>query len=345
MTQSSGKSRGYLSLLVAGGLFAVLCMPALAQVSEGVDGINIATSSVPYTIESIPGSADPIGDFVVGPGKVQLDIKPGESKTIMMSVTNRIGNTRDFRVAVEDMQGSAEPGKTVDLLGSVQGPYTLRDYIQLPFETITLEQGQRVRFPVTISIPADAEPGGKYGSVLVNTVAVKRDDASDGSLTSQSPIIARIGTLFFITIPGDVVRDGQLVDFAIPSGSFHTAGPINMSILFENKGSIHLTPSGDISVRNIFGQEVGSVVLDPWFAMPQSYRSREVIFDRPGLFGRYEATLTLDRGYEDQVDSATIVFYVLPWKPLVGIGVALFVLVFLFRFFFSTFEFRRKGVS
>lgn len=266
-----------------------------------------------FDTEVVPGANTPAGDFVVGPGKFELELAPGETKSFFLSVTNRLGQERSFAIEVEDAVGSADPGKTVDLLGGARGPYTIADYISIPEESFTLEHSRRARIPVTISVPPDAEPGGRYGSVLFNTVANPDSGAGDGDIASQSPVIARIGTLLFLTISGDAEKAGQLVDFTtVPKQTVFQSGPINFGISFENTGSVHLAPAGTLTITNILNEKVGEVELDPWFALPNSVRFREVIWNREVLFGKYTATLALDRGYDDKQDIATVTFWVLP---------------------------------
>jgi hypothetical protein len=304
---------------------------------------TITTATNPYKIESIPGAGFE-KDFVVGPGKVELTLKPGESKTIDMFVANRTGDDRTFKMSVEDAEGSQNTEQPVVLLGDKHGPYSLKDYISIPQTTFDLTQAKQAVVPVTITIPKDAEPGGLYGSVLVQTVAVKGVPGNTGGTVPQSPIIARVGTLFFITVPGDVETSGQLKDFStIPKQKWFQSGPIHFQVLFENTGRIHLTPYGELHIKNMLGEEVGMVQLDPWFALPGSLRLREVIWERSYLFGRYTATVQVNRGYGDKVDTMSYTFWVLPWK-LIALGlVGLFLIIFLIRTLFKKFEFRRKG--
>ncbi len=301
------------------------------------------TADKPYIVESL-GVGDRVeGDFVVGPGKVELEIKPGTSKTVMMMVSNRIGKTQDFSLSTEDVTANKDPSVTVQLLGGQRGPYTLKDYIQLPTTKITLEHGQRARFPVTISVPADAEPGGRYGSVLVKTLAVEANDGREENIVPQSPIEARIGTLFFVTISGETERSGNLLELnTVPDSAWFEQGPITFGILFDNTGSVHLAPYGRLSITNILGDEVGFVELDPWFALPKSQRFREVLWNNSNLFGRYTATLELNRSYDDVIDYDSVTFWVLPWKLVLGGFAGLFFVLFLMRSFFKKFEFKRK---
>lgn len=297
----------------------------------------------PYPIEGIPGGDYVVGDFVVGPGKIDLTIEPGMSRTVEMTVTNRTGERRRFNLTVEDAAGSQDPATSVVLLGDDRGPYSIKDYISLPAKSFELEHNQRARVQVTINVPRNAEPGGLYGSVLVDTVAVDAVPGDGMGTAPQSAIIARIGTLFFVTIPGAVERSGSLIDFTtVPEQTFFQSGPVNFGIYFENTGTMHLAPYGEVSIRNMMGDEVGNVALEPWFVLPQSKRLREVTWNRELLFGRYVATVQVNRGYDDIIDTESFTFWVLPWKIVLGAFALVFLVVFIIRAFFRTFEFKRK---
>lgn len=317
---------------------------AATSTESVVSGTEQVWDSSWYQEDDIPGGGRVYGDFVVGPGKVELEINPGESKTVPMTVTNRTGELREYKLEIEDMTASRDPSQTVVLLGEERGPYSIQDLISIPGYTLRLAHNSRATIPVTISVPEDAEAGGRYGSVLIKTVAIKSEITDDGGLSPQSPIEARIGTLFFLTIPGETNKSGELKDFnTIPDQNWFQEGPIKFGVMFENTGSIHLTPRGSLSITNIFDQEVGYVQLDPWFAMPGSLRFREVIWNSEYLLGRYTATVEIDRSYDGIIDTMSVTFWVLPWKLMVSVFAGIFLLVWLLRTFFKKFEFRRKS--
>jgi hypothetical protein len=335
---------------------ALLLVPILSHAQEPeVESVPEQTESATttpvvtslenlYPVEALfAEEGDVPGGFVVGPGKSELTIKPGESQTIEVIVSNRTGESRQFNLTAEDATGSASGETTVVLLGSDRGPYSLKDYVKVPYKSFVLGHNQRARIPVTVSIPADAEPGGLYGSLLVDTVAIESVAGNTGGTVPQSAVIARIGTLFFITIPGAVEKDGNLVDFnTIPKKLFYQSAPINFGILFDNRSSIHLAPYGEIRITNMFGEEVGFQKLEPWFVLPKALRLREVGWNREFLFGKYTATVYVNRSYDDIVDEMSYTFWVLPWKPVLGIFAGLFLVFFIIRAFFRNFEFTRK---
>ncbi len=291
-----------------------------------------------YSVETLP-DVGVSRDFVVGPGKFEAVMEPGETRTVEMKVTNRMGDERSFQASVEDFTGSKSLTQTVQLLGGERGPYSLRDYLTPERKTFTLKHGERATLRITVSVPADAEPGGRYGSVLISTVS-KADERARGG---GAAIVARIGSLFFITVPGEVNKAGSVTDFQVQGGDkLLSSGPVRFDILYENTGSVHLTPYGEIAISNIFGQQVAFFEIEPWFAMPDSIRLRQVEWKRELLFGKYTAVASINRGYNNIVDEKSYSFWVIPWKLLIGAFAIILILVIVLLWILSKFEIRRK---
>tara|TARA_B100000508_G_scaffold5640_1_gene4408 strand:- start:1208 stop:2263 length:1056 start_codon:yes stop_codon:yes gene_type:complete len=323
-----------------------------AQEEETVeDAAAISTTTEEVTAESKPelwykserifGNIQ-VGDFVVGPGRTEVEVTPGETVVREITVTNRISDNREFKLELEDITGSTDGSAAVSLTGTKRGPYSIRDYVTYPQEEFRLELGERARIPITISIPPNTEPGGYYGSVLVSTI--RPSQRSEEGSAPTSPIIARVGSLFFITVKGDARREGQVLDIKTTNDQWwYEEGPVEFNILTENSGTVHLNPYGEVSITNMFGEEVGFVELEPWFVLPGSLRVRELTWDREFLLGRYKVTARVNRGYDDVVDEVTTSFWVMPWKVVGGIFLVFFIIIFGIRGFFRTFEFKRKG--
>lgn len=249
-------------------------------------------------------------DFVVGPGRIELEVAPGTSEIFELTITNRLGVDKDFAITLEDIAGSEDPAQAVVLLGSDAGPNSLRDLITLPTETIAIAHGERVRVPVTVTLPADAGPTGRYGSVVVSVTS----DANPANTGASSAIVSRIGTLVFVTTPGEVERQGNLEKFAvIGDKTWLKKGPVNFGILFRNSGNTHLNPYGEIRIFNMLNQEVGREEIPPWYVLPNAARLREIAWEKEPVFGRYTAVLSLYNGYENTPITDTYTFYVVSW--------------------------------
>ncbi len=351
-TNSKNLSQNFLALTFFLAIFVPLSLSAQTVQENSSEGSNSEVStSTPsdstainapwFRLEKLNGDNFNQGDFVVGPGRIEIEGKPGETIVKEISVTNRISDNHTFELTVEDIEGSDDPDTSVVLLGAEKGPYTIKDYVSFPNKTFTLNLGERAWVPVTISIPPNAEPGGFYGSILISTI---RESENASNETAKSPVIARVGTLFFLTVPGDIKREGYTKELSLMNKKWwYESGPINLNILYENKGSVHLNPYGEIRIKNTFGEEVGFLEIEPWFALPESLRTREVTWDREMLFGRYVVTAHINRGYDDIIDEVSTSFWVLPWKIVGGTFLVVFIIIFAVRIFFRTFEFKKKA--
>jgi len=204
-----------------------------------------------------------------------------------------------------------------------------------------------------VRVPAGAEPGGRYAGVIVSTLNNYNKDTEEAGAKGGVPLIARTGTLLFVTIPGVVNKDGELSAFQTEGKHwlFSSGKDVNFQIVFDNKGSIHLNPSGILSVKNIFGQEVKMTMLDPWFVMPASVRTKTLpYFATPEesrlMIGRYTAEVDILRSYNNLSDKKSLVFWVIPWQLILIVIVVLLLVVWLVRFtshwIGGHFEFRRK---
>ncbi len=306
-------------------------------------------------LSSLPGQASALriedltnveveGDFTIGPGKTEVFLDPGEETIREIKITNRTGRAVDFRITTEDFRGTATGETPLQLLGTERGPYSLVDYLDPETQEFTLGHGQRMILPVKISIPEDAEPGGRYGAVLVSALPPPLEgEEAEERAKGQVRVIGRIGSLFFVRVKGDVEEEGSLTGFKTADNSqVYVKGPIDFELFYENTGSVHLNPYGKIEIKNVFGRKVGEMELDPWFTLPGSLRIRKVTFNREWMLGRYTATAQINRGYSDIIDEKEVVFWMIPWQILVPALLSIILLVVFFKWFFGKFEIRAK---
>ena len=296
-----------------------------------------------YEIETLPGTAVE-GDIVLGPGKIEVWLDPGEKTTSTIYFTNRTGRTIDFLVNIEDFKGSRDPKEGTIFMGEEKGPYSLKDYLHPDVQQFTLEHGQRIHLPIEIAIPEDSEPGGRYGVVFASALPPKIEaEAGKEEAKPMVGIISRVGCLFFVRVKGDVIENGFLKSFAIKDmEKYFEQGPITFEFLFENNGNVHLAPYGIIEITNLLGKKIGEVEIDPYFAMPDTVRLREINWDKKLLFGKYTALASINRGYQDIIDQKSINFWVIPWKIILAGLVALFLVIWFFKWIVGHFEIRRK---
>jgi hypothetical protein len=282
-------------------------------------------------------------DFVLEPGKVEIFVNPGDSVTKSITVTNRAASTVSFKVEVEDFIGSDQSDKPVVLLGNEKSPYSFRDNIIPQVTNFSLGSSESISIPIKINVPKDAQPGGFYTSILVSNEPTVSSTTQSSDVQGSTKIISRVGTLFFIRVNGVAKESGSLQDLRVVSPTSDSPDTYKFDILFKNDGNVHLVPFGYVTVSNLFGRSMIKIPVDAYFALPHSIRYRQVEWNAPFLFGRYQATVELNRGYgSNLIDTKTIAFWVIPWKVTVIVLVVLLVLFLALFTFFRKFKFVAK---
>jgi hypothetical protein len=286
----------------------------------------------------------PQNDFVVEPGKTEVFLDPGDNMVKNIIITNRINKTVKFKLSTEDFIGTDDPKQPVVLMGDEHSPYSLKDFIIPEISEFSLEFGERIVIPVTVSVPLNAEPRGYYGALIVSNDPSEQDGVDSKEVESKTRIISRIGSLFLLKINGEGKEEGEIKDFKLmgPKKLFYQERPQGFEIAYKNTGNVHLVPYGTIAIKNIFGKVVSTLPVDAYFVLPDSTRYREINWTSGFSLGRYTAYLSLNKGYGNQYEYVNLSFWVLPWKTLL-IGFLLLTLVVASVYYFLTrFELRKK---
>ena len=116
-------------------------------------------------------------------------------------------------------------------------------------------------------------------------IYAKSSEDSNGT----AKVLVEIPSLFFVRIIGNEKPAGVVTDFKYKEGLF--------SIMFENQGNVHLNTAGEIELKNIFGQTVDKIIIMPWFVMPFSSRTNDIIWNNIPDTYFYEAELNLSPGF------------------------------------------------
>jgi hypothetical protein len=174
--------------------------------------------------------------------------------------------------------------------------------------------------------PINALPGGHYAMVLHTPEAFSVVSTTGASIQTQ------VGTLIYITVPGDIKQNATVQSFTSPK--FSEFGPIDFNTTIKNLSDIHIQPVGAINVKNWFGGKVAQLNLETTNIFPYTTRDLKSTLNKKWLFGRYQANLQAIYGNNGGLINATIFFWVIPWRLIILILVAItifFILVKIFK--------------
>lgn len=194
---------------------------------------------------------------------------------------------------------------------------TLASWMDITNEPIEIPAESSVAVPVAIAVPQDASPGGHYAAVMIGT----KPPVTEGKMSVKTSQI--ISALFFMRIAGDVVELGEVRTFR-SERRFAGSPEMAFTVRFENKGTVHLQPQGEIRITNMWGKERGIIPINQEtnFGNVLPASTRLFSFSWKGAssltdIGRYRADLTLAYGLEERkFITRSTTFFVIPLKPL-----------------------------
>lgn len=285
-------------------------------------------------------------DFILEPSKNEVFLNPGASSIEKLSVINRMEKSVTFQIQIEDIVGFDNPGEQVKLLGDERGPYSLKDFLVPEISEFTLSPGEKITIPVKVQLPADIEPRGYYGAMIVSAKGDEGDVNNVKGADGVTKIVTRLGSIFLVRINGEVKEDSALHDFkAIGTKKmFYSKHPEGFEVGVKNSGNVHLVHYGEVKIKNLFGKEVSSLPMNAFFSLPDSTRYREVKWADSFSFGFYKAEIQLYPGFQTDAGfmASTVSFFVLPWKILLLVVIVALIIFVIIKYLRNNFKFERK---
>lgn len=266
-----------------------------------------------------------VGIFI-SPVRFELTANPGDVIGNKIKVKNPTDSTISLRVTSEDFKAIGEEGHVaIDIQESESDKkvYSLKSWIKIQPNEFILNPGEERIIDFIIEIPENAEPGGKYGSVIPTITGLTGEEFTGATVSSS------VAALVLLTISGDVKEDILVDSFVAPN--FSEYGPVPFEIRFKNNGTVHVAPRGYITVVDWMGNKVDDVEFSQFNVIPGAVRKINKKLDKKWLLGKYTATLVGSYGTSNTpLIPYVTTFWVFPWK----IFLSVFVVLLLFIIFF-----------
>lgn len=314
-----------INLLVLIGLvgFAVLATPGVSAQSRPAAPPQTPTNDIGQALE-------------IAPPVIPLTANPGQLVKSEISLRNISSGNLLVKGQVNDFIAAGEDGTPKILFeeDTSENPHSIKSWIS-PFQSMIIAPRQIKKLPVTIQVPANASPGGYYGVVRFTATPPELKD------TGVS-LSASLGSLVLLRVNGKVAEKMSIAEFAATKdgrgGTLFEAAPLDFTIRLKNEGNIHEQPAGQAEITDMFGKKLATLSINqpPRNVLPGSIRKfnhpldKSVIGDKM-LFGRYTANLKVSYGTNKETVSSSLTFWVIPYKLIIGIILAILVGFFTFR--------------
>jgi hypothetical protein len=269
-------------------------------------------------------SATPIraASLIISPPRIDLTGKPGDTLQQTIKVTNSGDTPITLSATISDFIVSDNAGTPIRITTQASGRYLASPWFLLDRSEFTLASHQTENIVAIIEIPKGALPGGHYAGVYFAPTEKGKLD------TTGALVIPQIGSLFGITVAGDIKYDALIKDFSVKT-NISEFGPINFTAVIENQSDTHIRPKSNIVVHDMLGRKMVDLPLDEINIFPFTSRTLLGTWETVWGLGRYTATLSASYG-PGLVATRTLYFWIMPYRLIAAILVVLLVLLALF---------------
>jgi hypothetical protein len=272
-------------------------------------------------------AADSTG-LVVSPPLKELETSLGGSFTDNIKITNPTENVLKISVSIQDFAAQGEEGGQTFLDPATDSQtFSLAQWVTVDSNNFSLNAGETKEIKYTVKVPDNAEPGGHYGVIFFTP----RPSSQSVISGSGAVVVPKIGTLLLVSVPGAMKYDGKIASFSTDKKLYlDSKNIVDLISRFENLSSVHVKPQGTISIKNAVGKKVADIVVNEknGNVLPDSIRKFSNSWEKKYGFGWYKADLKLVYGNAQTV-TASLMFWIIPWKETAGAIVILLVLIWI----------------
>lgn len=287
------------------------------------------------------GAGATVQAITMSPPTLEFSAKPGETINTKVKVINDQQQDVTLYTSMALFTAKDDTGQP-DFKFNVP-PTDLATWISADRNQITLIPRGISEINLSISVPANAEPGGHYAGFFLGTAPAQAG--------SQVQLQSKLGTLIILRVQGQIREQASMRDFFTfglkksDDGKF-VAGdkqkkfnrlPVQFGILVGNQGNVHVRPKSTLTITNMFGRDVAVINMNPseGAVLPDSVRrfdggwAKSAADKGQGNFfselgaewrnfglGTYTATVTADYGQGKKQLTSSLHFTIMPWRLL-----------------------------
>jgi hypothetical protein len=243
----------------------------------------------------------------ISPLRNELTIAPGTSFDGKLTLTN---SGKDPLSVTFDAEVFSVTDNVYDYAFDPAG--TGVNWVTFSAESIEIQPTKSATIGYKVSVPIDAEPGGRYLSLFASSTPT----TSETGVTS----INRVASLLYITIAGDVTRTGKILTFDSPILSFGNPG---WSSTLQNSGTTHFHSPYSVTVKSLFGGAALQSASGDSLILPSSVRLISQPIPMPEWIGIYRLDYTIGLGDLPAKQETRWILYLPPFQALILIAIIL----------------------
>jgi len=277
----------------------------------------------------------------IDPPVLQITAEPPADVEAKINIRNNSDKAVDLDILIKMFKQVSGGSGMVEFTGDA-----LNDEQKAIKDTIKVYDGELVVTKVglsaqeakdlTIKLNLDKNvPRGDYYFSLIFLSSSLQDDQKE-----VSKALGGITTNLIVSIGKPGPDSGQISEFSVPF--FLASGPVPFTLLVQNNGENYITPSGSITITDIFGRHLGKVdilpqhilvggrryLTDPKSASINGQNDHNlVVWPEKFLSGLYSAELNLKLSDKGPSFKRSVMFLSVPLYLVFAISLFTFVLL------------------
>ncbi len=265
----------------------------------------------PLVVES--ASEPPAGVVAIEPGVARVRVEPGLSVQPEFLITNGANAALDLGLAVAPVvpapDGTPRAAETDEDPASAVP--SAANWVALPASGLHLDPGERARLRPTISVPAQAEPGGYVAAIRVATKA--------GSIAAEQGN-PQVVTFLLVEVPS---ISGRAAPGIVVTPALARSGLADAQARVRLDAEQSRVVAGRLTVGGWWGAPVVDVAIPPTIVLLAVPRAQQVGFRAPLLPGPYHLVAWIETSSGETLTVRATAWLWNPLATLIGLLVLL----------------------
>lgn len=264
--------------------------------------------------------------LAIDPPIIVINALPPTTVTSSLNIQNKGDLPVTLQILLKPFKAKGENGEPEYFNEAL----SIFDNIQIldagvPAQTVTLDPRQQKSLDININLPQDTTISDYYFSIAFIST-------NSSAIVSNSSINqVGITTNVLLSVGSPETPKASLEEFS--SKLFFEKGPVPFTVRIKNSGTHFIKPTGEITIKNMFGQNIGKLNLTGVNILSESIRvisnkdslnfqNPKALWKENFLLGFYTATLNISMSSGGPTFTKSIHFLAFPIILLIIIAVA-----------------------
>lgn len=277
-----------------------------------------------------------------------IEIRPQQDGVIEKSITIENSGKDPMEVDIEIKAFTTDKSGAIVYPPDEKVDQSTLDFItndiqvlenNIPIESLSLAPGQKQSLMVKINIKNIQNISQHTLSLFfISKNTINKESSSSEESPINTKINVSIGSAIHLLIFGERKDSSQSIDItSFQTNSFIQHGPVYFVAKVKNTSNIYINLYGNITITNMFGQQIGIVRIPNQLLPGNSEKelsgqatkaiAKTISWPDKLLLGKYKAKITLITETGNEVDSE-VTFFAFPIKTILLILIAMFIASF-----------------